>query len=99
MKRTKELAGSNLSFEIDYYSIGWIVTININGQLWDHREYGEDQAAAEAFFADPTAADRKQAERMEALQRKREEDSIPYYAADFVRVSRGRRVGAKPTAA
>lgn len=101
MKRTKELVGTDLSFEIGYDAggIGHYVTIAINGAFWDHREFGEDRAAAEAFFADPTAADRNQIARVEAADAARDAAMAPYRAMQYTRITTGRRVGAKPGAA
>ena len=72
----------------------WIVTINRSGEYWTHEQFATE-AQALAFFNDPLRREREEAERLAARTAAREAEAIPYYASDFTRISRGRRIAPK----
>ncbi len=76
----------------------FVVEIYINEVLWDYREFVSKEEA-QAFLADPLKADRSR----EIVKTKREAAKelamIPYRAASYERISRGRRIAAKPGSA
>lgn len=92
MKRT--IPGTPFSLEAFQDSGIFYVSIEIDGEFWDHREFSSE-AEQMAFFSDPFAREREAAARGEALARKRAIAEAPYYARDYVRVSTGRRIAPK----
>ena len=68
------------------------VSIYMNGTLWDWRTF-ESESGARAFMADPFKEQRATNEARADLTARREAESVGYYAADYVRISKGRQVG------
>ena len=71
-----------------HISLGeWIVEIHIENAFWDVRNFGNSEAAARQFFADPLAAIRPKEKPVE-IDRS--------YLALNTFISKGKRIGKKP---
>ena len=72
-----------------------VVEVYLNGAFWDHRSFGTE-GEADAFVADPLAADRAKSEAKASRDEAREAEEAKYRAHSMARTSRGRRVAPKP---
>ena len=72
------------------YGNEYVVEIYINGSFWDHRSF-TSELEAENFRADPLRADRPKGPRYTEVDRS--------YIALGTRISKGRRINPKPSAA
>ncbi len=91
----KLFAAADMELALMEHDGKFIVTISFAGNYWDCREF-DKETEARLFMADPFGSIRAQNEKRENSRRKAEEAAIPYYAADYTKISYGKRYGAKP---
>ena len=80
-----------------FVDVPFIVTISFGGNYWDCREFAKE-TEARLFMADPFGDIRAQNDKAEARRIASEIATSPYYAADYPKISFGRKLGPKPRA-
>lgn len=94
MNNERTLDGTAWTLKLIPYQTKWVVEAYLNGAFWDYQEF-ETEALARAYMDDPFNRERQANKAREARAKAKELESAPYYAADYVRVSKGRKVAPK----